>query len=101
MSQLAAAVKTALQIPALSSRSTRACDAALVDVLAVGSIIWDEDGHVVRRAVSSQAGAVVAAIRVLAGGVLPTDLIVTYLTLVFIWKETYLLHFNIGESGLE
>lgn len=69
--------------------------------LAVGSIIWDEDGHVVRRAVSSQAGAVVAAIRVLAGGVLPTDLIVTYLTLVFIWKGTYLLHFNIGESGLE
>ncbi|TNN77582.1 hypothetical protein EYF80_012172 [Liparis tanakae] len=32
MSQLAAAVKTALQIPALSSRSTQACDAALVDV---------------------------------------------------------------------
>ena len=34
--------------------------------LAVGSIIWDEDGHVVCGAESFQAGAVVAAIRVVA-----------------------------------
>lgn len=57
--------------------------------LAVGSIIWDEDGHVVRRAVASQAGTVVAAICVVAGGVLPADLTGSYLTLIFIWKNSF------------
>lgn len=52
----------------------------------MGSIVWDEDGHVVRGPVASQAGTVVAAICVVAGGVLPTDNIGTYLTLIFIWK---------------
>lgn len=54
--------------------------------LAVGSIIGDEDGHIVRRAVTSQASAVVAAIRVVAGGARPTDFVGSYLTFIFIYK---------------
>lgn len=53
----------------------------------MGSIIWDKGGHVVRRAVASQAGTVVAAVSVMAGGVLPTDLSCSYLTLILIWKK--------------
>lgn len=53
--------------------------------LAVGSIIWDEGGHVVSRAVARQAGTVVAAIGVVALGVLPADFTCSYLTLIFIW----------------
>lgn len=37
--------------------------------LAVGAVIWDEDGHVVGRTVASQTGTVVAAVCVVAGGV--------------------------------
>lgn len=53
----------------------------------MGSIIRDEDILVVRRAVSSQTGAVVAAIRVVACGVLSTDLTGSYLTFIFVWKK--------------
>lgn len=52
----------------------------------MGSVIWDEDSHVVRGAVTSLAGAVEAAICVVAAGVLPTDLTGSYLALIFIWK---------------
>lgn len=65
----------------------------------MGSIIWDEDGQVVGWAEAGQAGTVVAAIGVVAGGVLPTDLTGTYLALIFIWKKTFLLH--LGESELK
>lgn len=54
--------------------------------LTVGSIIWDEDSHVVGRAVAAHAGTVVAAIRVVAGGALTTDFISAYLTFVLICK---------------
>lgn len=50
----------------------------------MGSIVWDKDGHVVRRTVARQAGTVVAAICVVACGVLPTDLTGSYLALIFI-----------------
>lgn len=51
-------------------------------------IVGDEGGHVVGGAVACQAGAEVAAVRVVAGGVLPTDPMGSYLTLIFIWKTT-------------
>lgn len=41
--------------------------------LAMCPIVGDEGGHVVGGAVACQAGAEVAAVRVVAGGVLPTD----------------------------
>lgn len=117
VTHLAPAFKTALQVSALSSLSTYSCDSTLINVckasenknskvqsttdrhwfiskkfqptltFAVGPIVWDEDVHVVWRAVASQAGAVVAAICVVAGGVQPTDLIGSYLTLIFIWNQ--------------
>lgn len=52
------------------------------------SIVGDEGGHVVRGAVACQAGAVVAAVCVVAVGVLPTDPMGSYLALIFIWKTT-------------
>lgn len=54
--------------------------------LTVGSIVGDEDGHVVGRAVAAQAGTVVAAVRVVADGALTADLISLYLTFIFIYK---------------
>lgn len=113
ISQLTCAFKAAWNVCALSSISTQAGDPALVNVcsnhdcdvsltttkcalwcskvqvkltLAVGSIIRDEDGHIVRRAVTSQASAVVAAVRVVAGGARPTDFVGSYLTFIFIYK---------------
>lgn len=59
--------------------------------LAVGSVVWDEDSHVVRGAVTSQAGAVEAAVCVVAAGVLPTDLTGSYLALIFICHFYFIL----------
>lgn len=55
--------------------------------LTVCAIVGDEGGHVVRRSVSGQTGAVVAPVCVVTSGVLPTDLHGANLTLVFIWKK--------------
>lgn len=52
--------------------------------LAVGSIIWDEDSHVVRWTVASHARAVVATKGVVTCSVLPTDLNGSYLALIFV-----------------
>lgn len=65
------------------------------------SIIWDEAAHVVRRAVAIQAGTVVAAICVVAIGVLPTDLTGSYLTFIFIWKTKIFVTLKHGEEGAE
>lgn len=50
----------------------------------MGPIVWDEDFHVVRGAVASQAGTVVAAECVVADGVMPTDPTGSNCTLIFI-----------------
>lgn len=55
--------------------------------LAVGAIIWDENSHVVRRAVAGQTSTVVAAKSVVTSGVLATDLTGSYLTLIFVWRN--------------
>lgn len=52
--------------------------------LAVCPVIGDEGDHIVGRPVSRQTGAVVAAIRVVASCVLPTDLHRSYLTFILI-----------------
>lgn len=57
----------------------------------MGSIVGDEDGHVVGRAVAAQAGTVVAAVRVVAGGALTADFISLYLTFIFIYRQSELI----------
>lgn len=54
----------------------------------MGPIVWDEDVHVVGGPVSRQAGAEIAAKRVVTGGVLSTNLTGSNLTLILIWKPT-------------
>lgn len=61
--------------------------------LTVGSVVRDEDSHVVGRAVAAHAGAVVAAIRVVAAGALTTDFMSSYLTFVFIYKTIKMYFF--------
>lgn len=56
----------------------------LILTLAVGPIIGDEDVHVVGGAVPWRAGTVVAAVCVVAGGMLPTNVFGSEQTLIFI-----------------
>jgi len=53
--------------------------------LAVCPVVGGEDGQAVGGAVATQAGAEVAAERVVAGGVWPADVLRSQLTLVLVW----------------
>lgn len=61
----------------------------------VGSIVGGEDGHVVGGSVAAQAGAVVAAVRVVAAGFLTADFVALYLTFILIYDPTR-VHHNIS-----
>lgn len=58
--------------------------------LAVGPIVGDEDGHVVGGAVATQAGAVVAAVGVVAGGALTADFISLDLAFILIYETEFI-----------